>query len=431
MLKNILRDLFREELDIRDKLLNLILLATFGGGSLFLIVSLLFGANQTVIYAIGFLLVAVVIALLVANRANQPQLAAIVLVMVANMGVFPMMYFMGGGIGSGIPVWQVFGLIFSWLLLKGPVSILVYILNVTVAVGCIVLEMLFPNLVQHQTDSEAVCLAMIQSIVVVTCILGIVFKYQIYVYEKKHVQLAKSDLEKTEINKRQEKLLHELQIQTQQAGQRREKLERLTGQMMLTLAETIDAKDRYTNGHSVRVAEYAREIARRAGKTPQYQQDIYFIGLLHDIGKIGIPNTIINKPSGLTEEEYQIMKDHTRIGAEILQNMTEIPELKVGAHWHHELYDGTGYPDGLKGNVIPETARIIGVADAYDAMTSKRSYRDILPQEVVREEFEKGLGTQFDPYFARIMLEMIEEDKEYRMHEGAENMLFPGKPPEK
>lgn len=418
MIKKVQNGMFREEMDIRDKLLNLILLATLGGGILFLIVSIFFQGDETVTFTIAFLLLAVLVALFLANKVKQPQIAAIVLVMVTNMGVFPSMYFMGGGIASGIAVWQVFGLIFSWLLLRGAVSILVYILNAAVAVGCIIVEMLFPEIVQYQADTNAICIATIQSLLVVTCILGIVFKYQIYVYEKKHMELVKSDFEKTELNKKQEKLLQELKAQTQQAERRREKLERLTEQIMLTLAETIDAKDRYTNGHSVRVAGYAKEIARRAGKSRQYQQDIYFIGLLHDIGKIGIPNTIINKTSGLTGEEYQIMKDHTRIGAEILQNMTEIPELKVGAHWHHELYNGTGYPDGLKGNVIPETARIIGVADAYDAMTSKRSYRDVLPQDVVKEEFEKGSGTQFDPYFAGIMLEMIAEDKDYRMREG-------------
>ena len=186
---------------------------------------------------------------------------------------------------------------------------------------------------------------------------------------------------------------------------------------MLTLANTIDAKDKYTNGHSLRVAEYAREIAKRAGKTEQEQEDIYFVGLLHDIGKIGISNSIINKTSGLTDEEYEIIKGHTVIGAEILDNMTEIPGLAVGAHWHHEQFDGGGYPEGLKGDAIPETARIIGVADAYDAMASKRSYRDVLPQDVVRKEIEKGSGTQFDPQFVQIMLRMIDEDTEYRMRE--------------
>lgn len=218
-----------------------------------------------------------------------------------------------------------------------------------------------------------------------------------------------------ELNRLQKNLQQEVEKKTREAEQRRQKVERLSTQIMHTLGETIDAKDKYTNGHSVRVAEYAREIARRDGKSEQEQEDIYYIGLLHDIGKIGIPNTIINKSSGLTDEEYTIMKDHPKIGADILGTMTEIPGLAVGAHWHHELYNGTGYPDGLKGEEIPEVARIIGVSDAYDAMTSKRSYRDVMPQDVVKEELKKGSGTQFDPHFVEIMLQMMEDDKEYRM----------------
>lgn len=220
-----------------------------------------------------------------------------------------------------------------------------------------------------------------------------------------------------ELDRLRKNLSEEVQKQTHQAELRRQKVERLSLQIMLTLANTIDAKDKYTNGHSLRVAEYAREIARRAGKSEQEQEDIYYVGLLHDIGKIGIPNSIIQKTSGLTEEEYQTIKAHAEIGAEILDNMTEIPGLAVGAHWHHEHYDGSGYPEGLKTEEIPETARIIGVADAYDAMASKRSYRDVLPQNVVREEIAKGSGSQFDPKFAEIMLRMIDEDTEYRMRE--------------
>ncbi len=220
-----------------------------------------------------------------------------------------------------------------------------------------------------------------------------------------------------ELDRLQKNLQLEVEKQTRTAEARREKVERLSMQIMLTLANTIDAKDKYTNGHSIRVAEYAREIARRAGKSIQEQEDIYFVGLLHDIGKIGIPNTIINKTTRLTDEEYAIIKSHPLIGAEILENMTEIPGLSVGAHWHHELFDGSGYPEGLKGNEIPETARIIGVADAYDAMASKRSYRDIMPQEVIMEELKKGRGSQFDPKFTDIMLKMMEQDVEYQMHE--------------
>ena len=184
-----------------------------------------------------------------------------------------------------------------------------------------------------------------------------------------------------------------------------------------SLADAIDAKDTYTNGHSSRVAEYSMEIARRAGYPAQRQSDIYMMGLLHDVGKIGIPDAVINKPARLTEEEYEIIKTHPVMGARILKNIQEMPKLATGARWHHERYDGRGYPDGLKGGDIPEEARIIAVADAYDAMTSRRSYRGVMSQEKVRSEIEKGRGTQFDPRFADIMLAMIDEDPDYHMRE--------------
>ncbi|MBQ7557707.1 MAG: response regulator [Lachnospiraceae bacterium] len=193
--------------------------------------------------------------------------------------------------------------------------------------------------------------------------------------------------------------------------------ESLSMHVVQTLAEAIDAKDTYTNGHSDRVARYSREIAKRYGYSERQQEDIYMMGLLHDVGKIGIPDAIINKPGRLTDEEFQKIKEHPVVGDRILKKVKEMPKLSIGARWHHERYDGRGYPDGLKGDEILEEARIIAVADAYDAMTSHRSYRDILPQEVVRGEIEKGKGTQFDPVFADIMLRMIDEDKEYRMHE--------------
>ncbi len=193
--------------------------------------------------------------------------------------------------------------------------------------------------------------------------------------------------------------------------------ERLFLHVVQSLADAIDAKDTYTNGHSGRVAEYSREIARRYGYSEKQQNDIYIMGLLHDVGKIGIPDAVINKPGRLTEEEFALIKTHPVMGDKILKNIKEMPKLATGAKWHHERYGGGGYPDGLKGEEIPEEARIIAVADAYDAMTSRRSYRDSLPQEVVREEIRKGRGTQFDPGFADIMLKMIEEDTEYTMRE--------------
>jgi putative two-component system response regulator len=215
----------------------------------------------------------------------------------------------------------------------------------------------------------------------------------------------------------QQSLQNEVDKKTVELRESNRKVRHLSEQMMMTLANTVDAKDQYTRGHSVRVATYAKEMAVRMGKSKEETDMVYYIGLLHDIGKIGISDTIINKPGKLTDEEYAVIKTHPAIGADILKDMTEIPNAAIGAHWHHERYDGNGYPDGLKGEEIPEYARIIGVADAYDAMTSKRSYRDVLPQEVVRAEIEKGKGTQFDPDIADIMLGMMDEDPEYQMRE--------------
>jgi putative two-component system response regulator len=196
--------------------------------------------------------------------------------------------------------------------------------------------------------------------------------------------------------------------------------ERLFVQVVACLADAIDAKDTYTNGHSGRVARYSREIARKYGYDENNLDEIYIMGLLHDVGKIGVPDEVINKPGRLTDEEFQCIKKHPSIGGKILGNIREMPQLAAGAKWHHERYDGRGYPEGLAGDDIPEEARIIAVADAYDAMTSNRSYRGALPQEVVRAEIEKGKGSQFDPKFADIMLSMIDEDKDYCMRDKRE-----------
>ena len=192
---------------------------------------------------------------------------------------------------------------------------------------------------------------------------------------------------------------------------------RLTREFMIALTKAVDAKDHYTSGHSVRVARYAKEIARRMGKSPKEQEDIYTMGLLHDIGKIGIPKAIINKNGRLTDEEYQRIREHPLMGYDILKYVKELPGLSNGARWHHERYDGGGYPDGLSGNDIPEIARIICIADCYDAMSSNRCYRKALSQRIIREEIQRGRGSQFDPVFADIMIDMIDEDTRYRMRE--------------
>ena len=183
------------------------------------------------------------------------------------------------------------------------------------------------------------------------------------------------------------------------------------------LASAIDAKDKYTNGHSRRVAEYSLRIAKEAGMTKEECEKVYFAALLHDVGKIGVPIEILSKKGRLTDEEFGFIKQHPSMGGQILSSIKNSPWLSIGARYHHERYNGRGYPEGLKENDIPEIARIIAVADAYDAMTSNRSYRHAIPQHIVREELVKGSGTQFDPEYAKIMIRMIDMDTEYTMQE--------------
>ncbi|MBO6108861.1 MAG: HD-GYP domain-containing protein [Eubacterium sp.] len=227
-----------------------------------------------------------------------------------------------------------------------------------------------------------------------------------------------------DLNKKVEKSNN---IRMKYLQQESEKTHTMFVQTATALANAIDAKDKYTHGHSTRVAEYSREIARLAGEDDKMLEEIYFSGLLHDVGKIGVPDAIINKDGKLTDEEFAMIKQHPVIGKQILSTIDVSPYLSIGANYHHERYDGRGYPEGLKGEDIPKMARIIAVADAYDAMTSKRSYRDPIPQQKVREEIVKGIGTQFDPEYAKIMLHMIDYDIDYTLKETDEVAEFSGR----
>lgn len=206
-------------------------------------------------------------------------------------------------------------------------------------------------------------------------------------------------------------------IKIEHLEEQRKLSQRLFEQIANVLASAIDAKDEYTRGHSHRVAEYSEKIAREMGKSEEECKKIYYTALLHDVGKIGVSDRIITKNGKLTDEEYEIMKQHPVIGSQILSSVKDYPYLGIGARYHHERYDGLGYPDGLKGEEIPEVARIISVADAYDAMTSNRSYRSAFPQQDVRDEIVKNAGTQFDPDMAKIMQHFIDIDSRYEMKE--------------
>ena len=207
------------------------------------------------------------------------------------------------------------------------------------------------------------------------------------------------------------------QEKLKQLTEQQKQAERLFEQTASALVTAIDAKDEYSHGHSMRVAEYSRRIAEQMGKSEEECRRVYYAGMLHDVGKIGITDAIINKKANLTPEEYEEIKKHPVMGNQILSSILDYPYISIGAHYHHERYDGKGYPDGLKGEEIPEIARIISVADAYDTLSSNRIYREAAPQQLIREQIVEGAGTQFDPEIAMIMRHLIDLDSEYCMKE--------------
>jgi putative nucleotidyltransferase with HDIG domain len=175
-----------------------------------------------------------------------------------------------------------------------------------------------------------------------------------------------------------------------------ERLRRASLSFATALVATLDARDQYTAGHSAAVAIYARDIAERMGLPQEQQELVHLCGLVHDIGKIGLPAGLLEKPGALTLEERRQMEQHSEIGERILRNVEDYSEIADIVRSHHERIDGMGYPDGIHGEEIPLLARIIGVADAYDAMTSDRPYRDALPSRVARMRLAQAVGTQFD-----------------------------------
>lgn len=185
--------------------------------------------------------------------------------------------------------------------------------------------------------------------------------------------------------------------------------EQFIDEMIQAFAMCIDLKDTYTNGHSFRVAEYSRLLAEKLGYAKEDVREIYNIALLHDIGKISIPDEILNKPGRPTEDEYKILHTHPKKGEEILKKISIAPDLAIGAGYHHERLDGGGYPNGLKGDEIPYVAQIIAVADSFDAMYSKRPYRKRMDIDDVREEMIRVSGTQLNGEIVEKMTELIDE----------------------
>lgn len=200
-------------------------------------------------------------------------------------------------------------------------------------------------------------------------------------------------------------------VQIRKYNERHERDNELIEESIETFTGFIDAKDPYTNGHSNRVAKYTRMIAEEMGYEGEELDRIYYVALLHDSGKIGVPDNILGKPGRLTDEEFEIIKSHTKIGGDILSSFKSLNNVGEGARYHHERYDGKGYPEGRAGEDIPLIARMICVADSFDAMNSNRVYRNKLTKEDIFREIETNKGKQFDPQIADVLLRLIREGK--------------------
>jgi putative nucleotidyltransferase with HDIG domain len=188
-----------------------------------------------------------------------------------------------------------------------------------------------------------------------------------------------------------------------------ELLEKTHFETIMAFSEALEARDQYTAGHSRRVMEYSKSIGQRMKLDKQDIEDLKRSALLHDIGKIGIPDTVLQKQTKLTDEEYAIIKSHSETGAAILKHMKSLEHLVPAVYHHHELFDGSGYPQGIKGKEIPLHARIIAVADTFDAITSHRAYRKALPLRIALSELEVNKGIQFDPEIANIFIQILQE----------------------
>ena len=203
--------------------------------------------------------------------------------------------------------------------------------------------------------------------------------------------------------------------QKQIIKKRQEHDNQIIEQTMKTFTNFIDNKDTYTQGHSTRVAAYVREMAKRMGLDEQEQLNIYYAGLMHDIGKLTIADEVLNKTSRLSSEEWILIQQHTTNGASLLKNFTILPEINDAVLYHHERYDGTGYINRLSGKDIPLVARMVGIADAYDAMNTNRCYRLKFSEERIVSELERCRGKQFDPDIVPYLISMIKDGTIYKL----------------
>ena len=368
--------LYNSDIDLNERLSRFfiyigIIAAVFGTGICMAAHASLLGIAAVAAITVGApALLAVTIAAKIPDKYG-------LFIMIGLAFLMPLVWIGAGGSTAGVNVWFVYELFFVALFASRKELPVYLLFTASLQILCFVLETLRPDLVFHYTDVRDLYISVIGSIIVVsaTIIITVIAQKNLYNYEK-------------------------------EMGDRKEDF---SINFVMSITNIIDARDDYTGGHSKRVASCAVALAEKLGMSREDIFNMGYVGLLHDIGKIGIRDEVLNKPGKLTDREYEMIKRHTLIGADILDGLYFIPHVQEGALYHHERYDGKGYPTGLKGEEIPFFARVINVADSYDAMSTNRVYRPQLTREEIIREFERCKGTQFDPQIAEVFIGMLQE----------------------
>ncbi len=326
--------------------------------------------------------------------------------------IFSFSWFISGGIESPTGyLWMILGVSYNTSLVTGRKSKYYIAYAILINIIAMAITVVFPQTLISVFRPDRMKYYNIALSIIVAMYIFMTFWLQRKIAENMQDKLAEYNEELIALNEEIEtntKLQMEMQHREELMVQQKKQADEMTKLLIRTLSDTIEAKDEYTRGHSSRVSEYAELIAKKMGLPEEEVDSIRYAATLHDIGKIGVPDTILNKPSKLTDEEYSIIKTHSSIGADILKNIEIIAHTADIAGHHHERYDGKGYPEGLKADEISIGARIVAIADSFDAMNSRRIYRKPLSRDIIISEITKNRGIQFDPEIADAFLELLE-----------------------
>ncbi len=317
-------------------------------------------------------------------KTNRIKQAKIVISIILIFIFLPGMFFTNGGAEGGAPVWLLLGTIYIAMILEGRFKTIMMVINACVMLATWLAAYYHPELVTSYSRGGNY-FDNIAALLIVSVIVSSLFG----------------------LNKTMEEA-HETEIRSM-IGEK-ERMQKLFDQTATAFVSAVEKKDDFTKGNAKKIAEYAKRIAERAGMNEEDCEKAYYAALLHDVGLIGIPDSVIKNDTDPNKRDHEAMRQKPVIGAEILSCITAYPYLSESARYSHERYNGTGYPEGLKGEEIPELARIIGVADAYVTMTTRKRYRDALPGFMAREAFVKGAGDEYDPDFAQHMVKIIDSE---------------------